>query len=269
MLILLYNTFEYISVLQVPRTEAEWETIASDFESKWQFPNCIGAIDGKHVALRAPKNSGSAFYNYKHFHSIILLAIVDAHCRFIMFDVGVNGRHSDAGVFANSPLSVALDQNTLNIPAERYLPNWHCPVPHVVVGDEAFPLKPYLLKPYPGRGSTEEEKTFNYRLSRARRVSENAFGILGNRFAVLGKKMLLSPDVATTVTEACITLHNYLRTECDVRYNTRVDRRKGSEWHKSCDPYSGHHSSRAARDVRGEFCDYFNSVGAVSWQWLQ
>jgi hypothetical protein len=57
-------------------------------------------------------------------------------------------------------------------------------LPYVMVGDEAFPLKPYLLKPYNAnkiRGD-ESKKIFNYRVSRARRISENAFGILHQKF---------------------------------------------------------------------------------------
>ena len=74
-------------------------------------------MDGTHIALQAPANSGSTYYNYKQFHSIILMAMVDAHYRVIMFDVGVNGRNSDGGVFASSTMSSGLE-NTMNIPTK-------------------------------------------------------------------------------------------------------------------------------------------------------
>jgi len=52
------------------------------------------------------------------------------------------------------------------------------PMPYVFVGDEAFPLKKYFMRPYPGRLiNSQEKKVFNYRLSRARRVVENAFSM--------------------------------------------------------------------------------------------
>lgn len=57
------------------------------------------------------------------------------------------------------------------------LPGDEAPTSYVFVGDEAFPLKPYLMRPFPGRQlDCDARKIFNYRLSRARRVVENAFG---------------------------------------------------------------------------------------------
>lgn len=79
-----------------PSTES-WKKCAEEFADRWNFPNCIGAIDGKHIRIRCPNLAGSLFYNYKDFHSIVLLAIVDAHYRFIAIDVGSYGREGDAG----------------------------------------------------------------------------------------------------------------------------------------------------------------------------
>jgi len=61
-------------LLQAPDSEEEWLEIAQDFERKWNFPHVIGALDGKHVMLQAPVNSGTEYYNYKHFFSIVLMA---------------------------------------------------------------------------------------------------------------------------------------------------------------------------------------------------
>lgn len=133
--------------------------------------SCIGAIDGKHIKIKAPAKSGSDYFNYKKDHSIILLALVDHDYCFTYVDVGAKGRSSDGGVFGNSSLFEALEKKLLNIPKDA-----------VILGDDAFPLKTYLLEPYSRRNLTKEEKVFNYRLSRARRISEYAFGILVSKF---------------------------------------------------------------------------------------
>ncbi|XP_033989775.1 protein ALP1-like [Trematomus bernacchii] len=112
------------------------------------------------------------------------MALVDSNYKFLYVDVGCNGRISDGGVFGGCSLQDALENRTFNIPAPAPLPASDQAVCYHIVADEAFPLKEYLMKPYLNRRLAVEQRIFNYRLSRARRVVENAFGILANRFRV-------------------------------------------------------------------------------------
>lgn len=77
----------------LPTLNAEkWKKISEDFFLKWQFPNCIGTLDGRHMEIQAPPNSGSYFYNYKGYFSIVLLAMCDANYKFTWVDVGQFGK---------------------------------------------------------------------------------------------------------------------------------------------------------------------------------
>uniref|UniRef100_A0A1X7V873 DDE Tnp4 domain-containing protein n=1 Tax=Amphimedon queenslandica TaxID=400682 RepID=A0A1X7V873_AMPQE len=141
----------------------------------WNFPHCIGAVDGKHINIQAPANAGSEYYNYKGTHSLVLLAVCDAQYRFTLVDIGEAGRQSDGG-------------------------------------DEVFPLKCNMLRPYPGRYLPEDKAIYNYRLSRARRVIENTFGILASRWRIFRQPIIAQPHRVEVYTKACIALHNYLQT---------------------------------------------------------
>ena len=250
---------------QVPSTQAQWTTIAQEFMERWNFPNCIGALDGKHIAIQAPAHSGSVFFNYKHFYSIVVMALVDARYRFTMVDVGANGRACDAGIFGRSNMATALENNTVAIPPPRPLPGRVNNVPFVVVADDAFGLKPHIMKPYPGREIGDFERIHNYRLSRARRVSENAFGILAKRFRVLDKRINLSADKCTLIVNACITLHNFLMSQQDRHYTASCEDPAISL--TGVTNQAGNRSTDTARQVRDEFADYFISNGQVDWQW--
>ena len=93
---------ELMPIFINPPTVQQWKDIAVGFAEKWDFPLCIGALDGKHIRIHAPPHSGTETYNYKHYHSINLLAVCDADLKFRLIDVGQTGRWSDAGVFEHS-----------------------------------------------------------------------------------------------------------------------------------------------------------------------
>lgn len=178
-------------------------------------------MDGKHVIIQSPINSGTEFFNYKGTFSIVLFALVDANYNFLFADFGCQGRISDGGVFKNSLLHKKLVKGELGIPNPQPLPGRDRPVPYVFVADDAFGLHDNIMKPYPGiqeKGS--EKRIFNYRLSRARRVVENVFGILSAKFRVLRKPLLLQPDKAEKVVLACAYMHNFLRKNLHLKIHT-------------------------------------------------
>ena len=131
--------------------EEKWRNIANDFQEKWNFPNCLGAIDGKHVQVQSSAFSGSRYFNYKSFFSIVLMAISDANYRFIFLDVGDYGRNSDGGVFSHSSFGKALNAGDLALPTNKALPGTDVALPYVFVANAAFPAGIHLMRPYPGQ----------------------------------------------------------------------------------------------------------------------
>lgn len=109
----------------------------------------------------------------------MLLTMYNANYTFTLVDIGAFGRQSDGGIFKNSRMGQRFAQEKMHIPPADEIYEESSEYPYVIVGDEAFPLSSYLMRSYPGReGLSTEKKVFNYRLSRARRMIENTFGIL-------------------------------------------------------------------------------------------
>jgi len=90
-----------INIFKLPANKEEWEKVSLEFDRKWNFPSTVGAVDGKHVVLQCPGNSGSTFCNYKGTFIIALLGVVDANYCFLYCNVGCQGRISD-GVFKHT-----------------------------------------------------------------------------------------------------------------------------------------------------------------------
>ena len=150
--------------LPIP-TKTQWEEIAKGFELKANFPHCLGAIDGKHIRTRKPEHSGSLYFNYKDYYSIVLLEIVDTGYRFVYVDIGSYGKHCDSYILKNSVFWKKLNDGSLQIPDPKPLTESGDIVPFVLVGDEAFALHNNLLLPFGGTHLDERKQIFNYRLS--------------------------------------------------------------------------------------------------------
>jgi hypothetical protein len=266
-------------VIATPTTPAGWRAVADQMTQRWQFHHCIGALDGKHVALRKPHNAASFYYNYKNFHSIVLLGLVDAEYKFLWADVGANGACSDAQIWDECELKVAIQGKTIGLPDADFLPNDDKDIPYFIVGDDAFPLRTFLMKPYARRGLDVEERIFNYRASRCRRVSENAFGLLANRFACLLTTIKFEPTVATDIVIAAIICHNLMRMRYPGLHNVALDRedgnrnvipgswRLGNTWEQELRRITGNTASKLAKQQREYLKHYYSSeAGSVPWQ---
>ena len=112
-----------LAFMKVPSTKAEWLDISRKFEERWNFPHALGAIDGKHIRIQKPKNGGSFYYNYKHTHSIILMAIAGPEYECLYADVGSNGRVNDSGIWNKSSLLQGIQNGSIEIPDDEKLSN--------------------------------------------------------------------------------------------------------------------------------------------------
>ena len=106
-------------------SEQEWLEISKKFETRWNYPHALGAIDGKHVTIRKPSNAGSYYYNYKHTHSIILLAIAGPEYECLYADVGSNVRVNGSGVWNKSSLLQVIQNGSVKLPNDDALSLHH------------------------------------------------------------------------------------------------------------------------------------------------
>ena len=195
-----------------------------------------------------------------------------------MVDIGCNGRMSDGGVFNSSAFKLALETNALHLPEPKVVPGIEYRVPYMVLADDAFPLSKSLMKPYPFRNLDVGERIFNYRLSRARRTVENAFGILANRFRVFLTPIAVTPDKVEKIVLGACTLHNYLRAsqahnmsgEVDVEdddHNVIPGSWRDQQTLTGLPSTHARNASQGAKALRDSLKTYFLSeAGQVSWQ---
>ena len=134
-----------------PEAEEQFKNIAQKFGHLRQFPHVVEAIDRKHVVIEAPAKSDTLYHNYKGTFSIVLLAVCDAKYNFTLVDVCQCGSNNYSGVLAQLKISSVFENNTLNLPESEVLPGTNLDILYFLVGDEIIPLKPWLLRQYPGR----------------------------------------------------------------------------------------------------------------------
>ncbi|XP_061514113.1 putative nuclease HARBI1 [Anopheles gambiae] len=254
---IVYETCEAIwktlneEFIPFPTTSA-FNKVEREFLNKWKFPNCIGAIDGKHVRVKAPSKSGTQYFNYKKYFSLHLQAVADANSKFIAVDVGEYGSRCDSGVFKSSTLYQLIQSNRLNIPPPKPLPGTRQDVPHVLIGDQGYPLKTFLLRPYPD--SEDPAKLhFNELLSIARRCVECAFGILVAKWRCLKTELQVTPEHVTLIVQTTCLLHNICMEFKEPLPNPAKNTRASDINYNR----ANNHSSHQATDLRDYFKNYF------------
>jgi len=204
-----------------------------------------------------------------------LLAISDAKYRFIIVDIGAPGRQGDSGVLTNSGLMNLLEDNKLKIPPVAQLDGSNEEFPFVFVADEAFPLTTYMMRPYPRSGNLNiTKKIFNYRLSRARRVVECAFGILVARWRIFRKPIIACTSTVQKIVQASIALHNFIIISEEYlplrerRYQilSTIDREIISMGLVNINERNRNRNIEAVR-MRDAYASYFENVNPLPWQW--
>lgn len=215
----------------------------------------------------------------------MLFAIADADYKFIVVDIGAPGHTGDSNIFRRSNFgrAVICGGSELNVPPAEILED-NLEYRYVFLGDEAFPLLSNLMRPYPGRNTSIlpiEKSAFNYRLSRARRVVENAFGILSSRWRIYRRPIIASKTTVLGIIKATVVLHNWLREKKLQEYVNAdlVDRDVGGtfrpgRWRnedsgglQNVQRVGSNNSSRSAIEIRDQFCKYFNEVDILEWQY--
>ena len=190
------------------------------------------------------------------------------------------GGQSDGGIFKDGKLKDTCKTDIF--PPASVLHNCGISLPYFLLGDDAFALDVNLMKPFPLRSAMGDEKIFNYRLSKARRIVENAFGLLCAKFRVLLKTLELGVSNVMRVVRACLALHNFLVTRKDQYYSPPgfLDTEYNAcnvipgKWRDNidgdvCTLRSDPSTRRStAREVRDNLKEYFFGEGAAGFQWV-
>lgn len=215
---------------------------------------------------------------------MVLLGVVNADYKFIFVEIGAEGRASDSKIWRESKFFQAIEseENLLNLPAPSHIPGISEHIPYFFVGDEAFALGLHLMKPFPSSNLSDKQRIFNYRISRCRRIVENAFGILASRFRIFMRQQDMEPPGVQVIVMTAVVLHNFLCTKSSDTYMPigsvdREDREHhiiSGDWHrqKQLDPVIGHQHIRNrsifVKNMRNSLANWcVSQAGEVRWQY--
>ncbi|XP_043285712.1 putative nuclease HARBI1 [Venturia canescens] len=170
------------------------------------FQGVIGAIDGSHIPIPAPKVDSIFYRTRKKEYALTLQAVCVANLVFTDCFVGFAGSVHDARIFRNSDLWHRVTTNH-----DAFFPG-----NQFIIGDKAYPVTQWCMAPYTNRGNlTEAQKNFNNHLSKMRQVIERAFALLKGRFRRLKYLHMSCADLIPHVILACCVLHNICLVSCD------------------------------------------------------
>ncbi|CAF2119842.1 unnamed protein product [Rotaria magnacalcarata] len=202
------------NLVKFPDNHQEIKDTSSKFLRKFGYPMCIGAVDGTHISIKPPLGLETDYFNYKKYHSVIMLAVVNADLGFTYINVGAPGRCNDASVYSQSNLSDVIKNS---IYEDHYMTVNNTKIQSHLIADSAFALDQTLLKPFPDRiDMPRQHRMFNYRLSRCRSTVERAFGMMKNRFRILHKKMEFNLDNTINIIKTAVIMHNICILHGDV-----------------------------------------------------
>ena len=177
-------------------TTAVMEKFADEFQDIHGIPYVVGAVDGSHIPIVAPHLHAVDYYNRKGFHSVLLQGVVSSKCLFWDFDIGWACSMHDANLWARTEIGKFCEEGRLS--------------PYALVGDAAYPCRPWMLAPFKGHrdGLTREEYNWNYVQSSTRMCVERAFGMLKGRWRKLLKRIDVHLKNVPDLISTCLVLHN-------------------------------------------------------------
>ena len=164
--------------MKLPETAARVENLTQKVLEHHGFPQCIGAIDGTHIAIRQPNQNYADCINRKGFTSVNVRALCDYRYCFLDVVMRWPGSVHDSRIFLQSNLNQKL-WNKFVPSCEKQIVKGEMKVPICILGDPAYPLLPFLMKEYPKGGKDEREQYFGYRLSSTRMVFFDFFSCFG------------------------------------------------------------------------------------------
>ncbi|XP_017780983.1 PREDICTED: putative nuclease HARBI1 [Nicrophorus vespilloides] len=250
------SIWKRLSPIVMPKpSEQKWLDIAKRYEELWKFPNCIGSIVGKSIKIKCPINTSSPFYNYNGDNTTVLVAMIDADCKFIAIDVGSYGQNVEDSIFNRSRIGQCLEQGGFCIPQNgTTLNDTEYPMPYVLIGDATFPLKRYLLRPYSPVMDLSNE-VFNMRVTHARQVVSNVFDMLFARWKIYCKPMMVQPDLVDIILLATCALHNFISGPVVLEATNPNDKSSIGDFVPLIET-----TTQETLQIREMFKDYFSSV---------